>query len=115
MPNAAKKALRRVRSKGEAIFALHRGAYGIDPPEREYRFCARRWRFDFAWPEKKIAVEIEGGTWSRGRHVRGKGYEADLEKYNAAAEQGWRVFRYTTKQVESGAAIQQIARVFNDD
>jgi very-short-patch-repair endonuclease len=65
-------------------------------PEQEYRFHAiRRWRFDFAWPDALVAVECEGGTWTRGRHTRGKGFENDCYKYNAATAQGWRVFRCT--------------------
>jgi len=47
-----------------------------------------------------IAVEVEGGVWSRGRHVRGAGYLADLEKYNAAVVMGWRVLRYTPQTLE---------------
>jgi hypothetical protein len=65
-------------------------------PEQEYRFHGtRRWRFDFAWPDAMVAVECEGGTWARGRHTRGKGFENDCYKYNAATAQGWRVFRCT--------------------
>jgi len=64
----------------------------------EYRFNPhRRWRFDFADPKNRIAVEIEGGVWSLGRHVRGVGYIADCEKYNAAVLDGWRVLRYATE------------------
>jgi len=54
----------------------------------------RKWRFDFANPELKIAVEQEGGVWIFGRHNRGKGFLSDLEKYNAATIMGWRVLRY---------------------
>jgi very-short-patch-repair endonuclease len=74
-------------------------------PEREYRFHGtRRWRFDFAWPAYKIAVEIEGGVWARGRHNRGKGFVQDCEKYNHAAALGWRVFRFPGGQVQNGDA-----------
>ena len=73
---------------------------GLPAPEREYRFDPkRRWRFDFAWPSLRIAVEIEGGVWVRGRHVRPTGYLADLEKYNRAVVLGWRVLRYAPHQL----------------
>ncbi len=73
----------------------------------------RLWRFDFAWPELMIAVEIEGGTYSvkKSRHTTGKGFDADCIKYNCATEQGWRVFRYSTKQVMDSVAINQIKRL----
>jgi very-short-patch-repair endonuclease len=73
---------------------------GLPAPECEYRFDAeRRWRFDFAWPNLKLAVETEGGVWIRGRHVRPVGYLADLEKYNRAVVLGWRVLRYAPHQL----------------
>ena len=73
---------------------------GLSAPEREYRFDPeRRWRFDYAWPSLKVAVEIEGGIWIRGRHVRPTGYLADLEKYNRAVVLGWRVLRYAPHQL----------------
>ncbi len=63
----------------------------------EFRFHpTRKWRFDWAWPDQKIALEIEGGTHNGGRHVRGKGYEEDVRKYNAATLMGWKVYRATT-------------------
>ena len=75
-------------------------------PVREFAFHpTRKWRFDFAWPEYKIAVECEGGAWSGGRHTRGAGFIADCEKYNAAALAGWRVFRFTGEMINSRSAI----------
>lgn len=71
--------------------------------QREHRFHKeRKWRFDFAIPSAKLAVEIEGGTWSGGRHTRGSGYQADLEKYNTALAMGWKVFRFSTHDVLHG-------------
>lgn len=93
-------------SRGEELFALQLRAYRLPDPEREFRFSPpRRWRFDFAWPDLRVAVEIEGGIFSGGRHTRGKGFESDCEKYNAAASDGWRVLRFTTGMVERGEAI----------
>lgn len=89
-----------VRSLAEESFALAftdaaRSAFGLDAakaePTREYQFDPTRgWRFDFAWPEHKIALEVEG----RGRHQRVKGFRDDCEKYNAAASRGWRLLRF---------------------
>lgn len=73
---------------------------GGPPLEQEYKFHPRRrWRFDFALPARKIAVEINGGVWVKGRHTRGRGYLDDREKVNAATALGWRVFELGTGQV----------------
>lgn len=67
-------------------------------PQREYRFDAvRRWRFDLAWPLQLVAVECDGGQWCAGggRHNG----DADREKLNAAAVQGWRVLRFSARQI----------------
>jgi len=115
---------------------------GAPDPQHEYRFAAhfvgmgngirarlesanlKDWRFDFAWSDKKVAVECEGGTYGKpvhchncgaavmrqtkggslalvygaaGRHGRGAGYRGDVEKYNAASIRlGWRIIRVTT-------------------
>ena len=66
-------------------------------PVAEFRFVPDRlWRFDYAWPALSVAVEIEGGVWSAGRHVQPLGFTEDCRKYNRAAADGWLVFRWTT-------------------
>lgn len=93
----------------EDTLLMHISGYEMPPPEREYRFHPKRkWRFDLAWPERKIAAEVEGATWANGRHTRGSGFEADCEKYNTAALLGWTVYRFTGKMIESGDAIDTI-------
>ena len=82
-------------------------------PERNYRFHdTRKWRFDFAWVGEKIALEVEGGTWIKGRHSRGAGYAKDCEKYNEAALLGWKIFRVTTDMVKDGRAIELVKYIF---
>nr|WP_245349843.1 endonuclease domain-containing protein [Acinetobacter guillouiae] len=77
--------------------------------EQEYKFHPKRkWRADFHIVGKNILVEVEGGVWSGGRHTRGKGYIGDMEKYNAAVVMGYQVLRFSTDQVKSGLAVQQI-------
>jgi very-short-patch-repair endonuclease len=67
---------------------------GLPAPVREHRFHAvRRWRFDYAWPEQRVALEVDGGVWTGGRHTRGAGFIKDMEKLNAATIAGWRVVR----------------------
>lgn len=90
----------------EAQFNLIVRAAELPEPETEVKFHeSRRWRFDFAWPDAMVAVEIEGGTWSRGRHTRGSGFIADCDKYNAAAVLGWRVLRFTGEHLNDPDAV----------
>jgi very-short-patch-repair endonuclease len=99
-------------SHGEELLLSHFNFLKI-PVEREYRFhTTRRWRFDFAILEVKIACEVEGGTFINGRHQRGTGFEKDCEKYNTATIMGWAVMRYTTSMVKSGQAIDEISNFY---
>lgn len=67
------------------------------PYTRELRFHpTRKWRFDGAFPDKKIACEVDGGAFIGGRHTRGPGFISDQEKCNEAALLGWTVFRFVT-------------------
>ncbi len=97
-------------SHGEDALAWQLQVAGLPAPVREHRFDAsRRWRFDFAWPDRLVAAEVEGGTWAGGRHSRGEGYAKDLEKYNAAAVGGWLVVRLTTGMVDDGRGLATVA------
>jgi len=108
--------------------------------ETEFVFAPpRRWRFDFAWPAFRIALEVEGGVFGRmltiesghetragqrveiahgtrvragGRHNDGRGMEKDLEKYNHAAICGWAVLRVTTRMIRDGEAIAVLRAAF---
>lgn len=91
-------------SKGEEAFALHCRVEELEPV-REFQFHPeRKWRFDFAFPERKLAIEIEG----IGRHQTISGFTKDAEKYNAAAKLGWKVMRYTTAMVMRADAINDV-------
>ena len=56
---------------------------------------AKKKRYDYAVPEHKIALEVEGGVWTGGRHTSPKCFLGYIEKYNTATLMGWRVFRTT--------------------
>ncbi len=93
----------------EDLLEMHIQMAGLPKPAREFRFHPRRrWRFDFAWPLYKIAVEVDGGIYCRGRHVRGPGFERDAEKGNEAVMAGWRVLHFTPRMVRTGQAVHAI-------
>ena len=93
-----------MRSKSDKaqafLYYLRLFAMTAPEPQPEYRFHAeRKWRFDWAWPEQRVAVEVNGEAWNTkggGRH----GKAADLEKLNAAQAAGWRVFQYTPAMLD---------------
>ena len=81
---------------------------GLPEPEREFRFHpTRKWRFDFCWPECKVAVEVEGGIFKRGPggHTSITGIKRDIEKINAAQLLGWRVFRFHAQHINDDEAV----------
>ena len=83
---------------------------GIPVPIPEFRFHpTRKWRADYVWADAKLALEVEGGVWTRGRHTRGAGFLADIQKYNALACAGWRLLRVTPDQLATGATVLMIA------
>ena len=70
------------------------------PCEKEHKFHpVRKWRFDYAIPDYKIALEVEGGVWTGGRHTSPKGFLGDIEKYNTATLMGWIVLRTTPDEL----------------
>ena len=87
--------------------------YGLPEPVLELKFHpVRKWRFDYAWTDNKIAVEIEGAVWVQGRHTRGSGFVKDMKKYNEAGKLGWRIFRFTPQEIKKGIAQSFMLDVF---
>jgi len=84
-------------------------ALKLPDPVREYRFDGvRKFRFDFAWPERHLAVEVEGAIHCGGRHTSGVGFEKDCEKHELAMRQGWNIYRCTGAMIKSGRAVETI-------
>ena len=99
----------------------------LPSPQPEFRFHeSRKWRFDFAWPDHKVAVELEGGVYGKpiychncgvkqrarkkdgslgkvimlgGGHTRFHRFLSDKEKYNTAASMGWVVLRFVREDI----------------
>jgi hypothetical protein len=81
---------------------------------KEYRFCQRRkWRFDYAIPQYRVALEVEGGVFSQGRHVRPQGFLGDIEKYNTATLMGWKLLRTTPDALLSSKTLEMIKCAIN--
>lgn len=106
------------------LFDFHLRVHKLTGWVREHAFAldlGRKWRFDFAHIELKLAVEIEGLVVRRiggqlvcmGRHANIAGFKADCDKYNTANEFGWHVFRFEQSQVKNGEAIARIENVLS--
>ncbi|MPZ68590.1 MAG: DUF559 domain-containing protein [Actinobacteria bacterium] len=87
---------------------------GLPKPEMQFQpVMGRKWRVDFCWRYAQLIVEVEGGIWRAGRHVRPKGFRMDAEKYNTLTVLGWRVLRVTPEQINSGEAARWVAVALN--
>lgn len=95
-------------SKGEDALAAQLQAAGVSFEREQLLIPGRRFRFDFVITGSDLVIEVEGGTWSGGRHTSGVGFRSDCFKYNKALELGYRVLRYTTDMVTKGEAIAQV-------
>ena len=98
----AQKALAEARHP-VTLLAGRLAALSLPAPVREYRFHpSRKWAFDLAWPDHLLAVEYDGGTFSKGRrsgHTSISGMARDKEKDAEAAVLGWSVIRLDAKTV----------------
>jgi hypothetical protein len=99
-----------LKSKATKIPECLWKANGLIVPVSELKFHPeRKWRFDYAFPDRMIAIEIEGGAFTKGRHTRGPGFIKDMEKYNAAVVLGWKLLRY----IPSNVNFKQIREIYN--
>lgn len=104
-PLAQKKKKITATDTSDMFTRLCQSQFGVECV-KEYRFYQpRRWRYDYAIPKYKIAIEVEGGVWTQGRHTRPKGFLGDVEKYNTGTLLGWRIFRTTPQKLLSGSTL----------
>lgn len=106
LKEAQQRARKQAADDAVALFLKLLAREGIRTPVREHRFHqTRQWRFDFAWPDSRVALEVEGGAFAGGRHTRGAGFREDLKKYNEATRLGWRVLRVLPEQLDTLTTI----------
>lgn len=103
-------AVRQARKQNLDRMVAHQLA-GMPEFVTEHQFHpTRQWRFDYAWPQRKVALEVHGGVFTKGRHTRGAGFTKDKEKMNEAACLGWLVVEVTTDQLKEGLALDWVSR-----
>lgn len=104
---------RLIVSKWEECFAMQLKLAKFPTPKREYKFHpTRKWRFDFCYPDQKIAIEVEGLRHNGvSRHTHIQGYTKDCEKYNEALLLGYKVLRITQKHVKSGEGLNWLEKL----
>lgn len=84
-------------------------ASGLPEPEQEVRFAPpRRWRFDHCWKAQGVALEVQGGLFTGGRHARGPALLREHEKLNAAAAAGFRVLFATPQTLLSDETLRAL-------
>lgn len=94
----------------EARLLLQLRALRLPEPDREVELIpGRKFRWDFAWPAHRLAVEVQGGEWmAKGGHNSGRGIQRDAEKAALATLAGWRQLSVTGSMVRSGRALSLI-------
>ena len=96
--------------------ALEREYSAIESWEQDFqqRYAkskrSKRYRADFAHIKAKVIIEVQGGTWNRGRHVQATGYARDARKFNLAQFSDWQVFLLVSETATDQAVLQQIAQ-----
>lgn len=100
------------REELERHFAFQLDALGI-PYDREVRLVrGRNFRYDFVFCAAQLVVEVDGGTWSGGRHTRGAGFAQDCEKAALARiHGGWCTLHVTADQVKDGRAAKWVEEI----
>jgi hypothetical protein len=103
---------KKVMARDAFLAALTRN--GIVLPVWEHYFAKpRQWRFDYAWEAQRVALEVDGGLYTGGRHTRGAGAEGDHEKLNAAAVLGWRILRTVPRKLCTADVLETIRKALD--
>jgi very-short-patch-repair endonuclease len=86
---------------------------------REFPFAKvmrRRFRLDFAWPERQIGVELQGGVYAYApSHTSIRRMREDRDKANHVALLGWRVFMFDAKDVDDGTALDWVEKALREE
>lgn len=104
------------KSDLEDTLAFQLDALGLTGYVREYQAIkGRKFRFDFAWLDARLLVEVNGGTYTKGAHSTGQGIRRDYEKLRLAQDHGWKVYPFDAQAVRSGEAVEQVRKALEGD
>lgn len=93
----------------ERALAFQIRAKGLPEPQTEFlAIPGRKFRFDFAYPDQRLLVEVQGSIWKKGGHNTGTGMLRDMEKNNLAILNGWSILYVAEDHITCGQALQWI-------
>ena len=107
---------RNIKNKASAadmFMRLVKIEIGLDVWPEFFFSTERLYRFDYAIPEYKIAIEQEGGIWAKGNsgHSSGTGIQRDMDKNNLAIAQGWVIIRRTPADICTSGTMELIKKL----
>lgn len=111
-----KKPVKKQDTGPDMFTLLVRQSIGIELIKELKFHPVRRYRFDYANEENKIAIESDGGIWRKGggAHSRPQNIERDMEKINLAQSLGWRVIRVKPQDLCKIATLDLIKQLINN-
>ena len=96
-------------------FAAQMALAGLRGFQREFKAIpGRKFKWDFVFPNVRLLIEVQGGTWGKGAHSTGTGIARDTEKLNLATLNGWRVLQFTSDQIRQGKALRWVQAFFGE-
>jgi hypothetical protein len=93
----------------EVQFARAVRRSGLPPPTPQYEITSRGQvvaRVDFAYPDVRLAIELDGYEWHHGRAR----WQRDLGRRSRLAARGWRVMHFTAADLRDPAAVVAMIR-----
>lgn len=85
--------------------------HGLPAAVPEHRIAGRKFAYDWAWPDLRVVLEVQGGVHSRGAHARPWGILRDMEKANFAAVNGYHTLFFTPQQLCSAETMTLLDQV----
>jgi hypothetical protein len=105
------------KSPIETRFQLQLVANGITGWVREYEFAKpiRKYRADFAFPGRKLLIELNGGLHSLSGHTSAIGIQRDYDKLALATLLGFRLLYFSGSDVQCSRALQCTRAAIKDE